>query len=71
MDKIIKAFESYVNNFKPSCTSDDADLDMLKGVLAIVKGEVKPHTKLELLNDAFNEYEKHILGGYIFQPVPW
>ena len=60
MDKIIKSFEEYVRNFKPCCTSDDVDLDMLKCVLAIVKGVVKPPTKLERLNDAFNEYEEHM-----------
>ena len=59
MDKIIKAFEAYVNNFKPCCTSDDVDLDMLKAVLSIVKHP----TKLEQLKDSFDDYEKH-MGHY-------
>lgn len=64
MDKanrtIIKAFEKYVKDFKPCCTSDEVDLDMLKFVLAIVKGEVKLQTKLELLKESFDDYEKHM-----------
>lgn len=71
MDKLsetITAFEEYVNNFKPCCTSDDVDLDMLKGVLAIVKGEGKQNDVLSDLRNAVYEFanEHHgILPKYM------
>ena len=34
---LVEEFEKYVKNFKPCCTSDGVDLDMLKAVLAVLK----------------------------------
>ena len=36
-EKIISAFEEYVNNFTPACTSDAVDQEMLKATLAYIK----------------------------------
>ena len=40
-DKVITAFEAYVKNFRPACTTDEADLEMLKATLLIAKDAMK------------------------------
>lgn len=59
MNKVIKAFEEYVNNFKPCCTSDDVDLEMLRSVLSIVKDKEKPFSIVERISEIFDDYPTH------------
>jgi translation initiation factor 2 beta subunit (eIF-2beta)/eIF-5 len=47
-EKVIKEFELYVKEFKPCCTTDGVELDMLKAVLELLKEQkegVKPFHK--------------------------
>jgi hypothetical protein len=37
IEKVIKEFELYVKEFKPCCTTDGVELDMLKAVLELLK----------------------------------
>lgn len=73
MDKanrtIIKAFEQYVKDFKPCCTSDEVDLDMLKAVLGILNDEKNPNDVISDLKQAVYDFaDNHhgIMPEYMF-----
>lgn len=53
---VIKAFEKYVKDFKPCCTSDEVDLDMLQAVLGILNDKKKSDTVVSDLKRAVYEF---------------
>ena len=38
-EKVIKAYEDFVNGYECFCTSDDYEYEMHKAVLALLKGQ--------------------------------
>lgn len=47
-EKVIKAYEDFVNRYECFCTSDDYEYEMHKAVLALLKEQDKRIKELEL-----------------------
>ena len=56
-EKVIKAYEDFVNGYECFCTSDDYEYEMHKAVLALLKEQEKlinDMTKRRMDNGAFD-----------------
>ena len=48
-EKVIKAYENFINGYECFCTSDDIEYEMHKAVLALLKEQEKEIKALRLL----------------------